>query len=170
MKKTKGVTLIELTIVIVLVGILAVALGGFIVQAVNAWQFVDTRNEISNAAKKALDWMVRDIREIKDKYSINTADTSHLDFYNTQSPQETIDIRLAGTTIYRSTDGGTTRFPLCDNVQNLTFTYFDDNGNQLSTPVSDTTLIRKIKIELTVEKKNRQIYFESFVIPRNLYE
>ena len=165
----KAVTLIELVIVIILVGIVTVGLGDFILQVVKTYQFIDFRNEIAQEGKKGLDWMVRDIREIKDSDSINTADVSHLDFDNTRS--QTIDLSLSGTEIYRSIDGGKNKYPLCDYVEKLEFEYRDSDNNVLSPlPLSagQRKEIKSIKVNIVLNKHNREINFFSVVFPRNL--
>jgi prepilin-type N-terminal cleavage/methylation domain-containing protein len=160
----KGLTLIEIIIVIVLVGILSIGMAKFIIQTIDTWRFVDIRNELSEEGKKAVDWMVRDIKEIKDERSINIADVSHLNFDNSNA--ETIDFIKNGSTLERNS------FSLADNVANLTFRYFDGQGNELTPPLSLTQRrsIRKIRIEITLRRDNQEVNFFTNIIPRNLYD
>jgi len=161
MKKT--VTLIELVTVIILIGIITVGLGGFIIQIIKTYQFVDFRNEVAQEGKKALDWMVRDIKEIKDSSSILVADTSHIQFIN--SDDETIDYMLSGNIIERNS------YSLCDYVESLEFEYRDANNNVLSPlplPAGQRKQIKSIKVTIKLKKGGQQIEFFSVVFPRNL--
>lgn len=161
MKRT--VTLIELVVVIVLAGIITVGLASFIIQVIKTYQFVEFRNEVAQEGKKALDWMVRDIKEIKDNDSILVADVSHIQFIN--SDDETIDYILDGNTIERNS------YALCDYVESLVFEYRDKNNNVLSPlPLSSgkRRQIKSIKVTIDLKKQNQQIDFFSVVFPRSL--
>ena len=161
MKKT--ITLIELVAVIIIVGIMTVGLGNFIIQIIDAWQFMDFRNEISQEGKKALDWMVRDIKEIKDSDSISVADTDDIQFTN--SRDESIEYRLTGNTLDRNS------YALCSYIKSLEFEYRDSSNNVLSPlplPAGKRKTIRSIKITINLEKHNREIGFFSIIFPRSL--
>ncbi len=163
----KAVTLIELIVVIVIVGILTYGLATFITQIVKTWQFVDFRNDVAQEGKKALDWMVRDIREIKDNDSILIADSSHIRFVNSNS--EVIDFILSGNTIQRTKDALTS--PLCDYVESLEFEYRRADGKVLGPlPLSlgQRKQVKSIRISITLKRGDEDISFSSVVFPRSL--
>lgn len=168
----KSFTLIEIIEVIAIVGIVSLILGGFIVQAVDTWQFIDTRAEIASEGKKTLDWMVREISQIKDKYSINVAQKSKLKFVN--SSGDTVQFSYPDPANPQTIDYqiNTQNEPLCDNVSNLTFKYYDKTGNELSPPLNtgQRQQVRRIKITIDLSLKGRTIGFSSEVIPRSLYD
>ncbi|RKY40288.1 MAG: hypothetical protein DRP76_02275 [Candidatus Omnitrophota bacterium] len=172
MSQNKTITLIEMIVAIVIVGIISIGISKFVRQTIDIWRFLDFRNEISFEAKKALDWIIRDLKKIKDKNSINIAQSSHINFESSEDEDnngvlDIIDINFlpAERTIIRSIDGGVTTSPLCREVENLTFSYFDGDGN----PTTIRRLIRKIRVEITLQKGEENINFFSVVIPRNLY-
>ncbi len=161
----KGFTLVEIVVSIVLVGVMTVALGNFMNKIIDTYRFVDIRNEIAYQAKKTLDWMERDIKKIKDEFSISYADSTQLTFID--SDDNTIDFSLVGNTINRN------GYLLCGDVQSLEFTYFDvDNQVLKPLPLSlvSRKRIRKIRVNLTLEREGESINFFTVICPRNLYE
>lgn len=178
MNQSKGVTLIEIIVIIVIVGIISVGIANFIRQAIDIYRFIDFHNDVSFEGKKALDWIIRDLKKIKDTRSINTAESEHINFESSEDEDENgvediIDINFDSTQhiISRSIDGGTTAYPLCRDVESLTFTYYDSSGNIIPAPVARNRLddIRKIRVEITLQKGEESVNFFSVVIPRNLY-
>ncbi len=178
MNQIKGITLIEAIVIIVIVGIISIGIANFIRQAVDIYRFIDFHNDVSFEGKKALDWIIRDLKKIKDTKSINTAESTHINFESSEDEDENgvddvVDINFDSTQhlITRSIDGGTTTYPLCRDVENLTFTYYDSSGNIIPAPVARNKLddIRKIRVEITLQKGKESVNFFSVVIPRNLY-
>jgi len=161
----KGFTLIEIITVIVLVGITIIGLSSFMTQLLDTYRFIDIRNDIAYQAKKTLDWMASDIKKIKDEFSISVADSDRLTF--TDSDDNTIEFALVGDVINRN------GYPLCEDVETLEFTYFNER-NQVLGPLplnsAKRRQIRKIRINLTLERAGQQIDFFTVVCPRNLYE
>jgi len=179
MNRIKGVTLIEAIVIIVIVGIISIGIANFIRQAVDIYRFIDFHNDTSFEGKKALDWIIRDLKKIKDIRSINTAESTHINFESSEDEDENgvddvIDINFdsAQHIINRSIDGGTISYPLCRDVENLTFTYYDSSGNIIPAPVARSRLddIRKIRVEITLQRDKERVNFFSVVIPRNLYQ
>ncbi len=178
MHRIKGVTLIEAIVIITIVGIISIGLANFIRQTIDIWKLIDFHNDVSFEGKKALDWIIRDLKKIKDTRSINTAESEHINFESSEDEdengiQDIIDINFDSNQhiINRSIDGGTTIYPLCRDVENLTFTYYDSLGNIIPTPVARSRLddIRKIRVEITLQRDKERVNFFSVVIPRNLY-
>ena len=161
----KGFTLIEIITVIVLVGITIIGLSSFMTQLLDTYRFIDIRNDIAYQAKKTLDWMASDIKKIKDEFSISVADSDQLTF--TDSDDNTIEFALVGDVINRN------GYPLCEDVETLEFTYFDER-NQVLGPLplnsAKRRQIRKIRVNLTLERAGQRINFFTVVCPRNLYE
>lgn len=152
-----GVTLIELTMVIVIVGVLAGASSMYIKETIDLWRFLSFRNEVVAQGRTALIRMEREMRQVKDKDSISTASATQFQF--TDINDNSINFYLSGNNLMRNSD------ILANNVTTLNFTYFDRDN---TTPVADTSQIYRITITLGIQSGNQSNTLRSQVYPRNL--
>ncbi|MBN1586772.1 MAG: prepilin-type N-terminal cleavage/methylation domain-containing protein [Candidatus Omnitrophica bacterium] len=161
-KDHKGHTLIELVAVIAVAGILSAGVAGTVLAVVDLWSFVSFRNDEAVMGKMAIDWMTREIRTLRgnDAADIQVADTDEFDFFD--GDDVNIVFELSGSELQRNSD------PLCRNVTNLLFTYFDENNAALATPVGDVTDIWRVGVSITVASGNESITYNSIIFPRNL--
>ncbi len=171
----KGVTIIELVMVIVIVGVLASVASLYIKETIDLWRFLTYRSEVVAQGRMALMRMGREIRQVRDKNSITTADLSQFRFTDRGS----VDIRywLSGNNLMReaSNDGYTYRV-LAAGVSNLVFCYFDSDSLSACaptaacacSPVADTTVIFRIVIKMDISAGSETKHIESQVYPRNL--
>lgn len=166
-----GFTLIEVIIVIVIIGFM-VSLGAIgIYEVAKIWQSEQVRNEIGIQARNALEWMVREIREIAildNELRIIIADRSILKFYKSGETQ-TIQYSLSGTTLLRTI--GHTADALADYVSSLQFEYRDrKNDILMPLPLSRGKIkkIWRITIILRLTKRMQSIELKSDVFPRNV--
>jgi type II secretory pathway pseudopilin PulG len=156
-----GLTIIEMVMVMVVVAALAGGIGWFVVRAVDTWNFLTFRSDEATQGRLALDRMVREIRQIKDKSSVNVATSNNLAF--TDIEDASIEYSLSGSNLMRNSD------ILASGVSNLQFTYYDVNNNQLSSPqvLPDETDIWRIIIDLSIQSGDQSITLRSQVYPRN---
>jgi type II secretory pathway pseudopilin PulG len=163
MRDKFGLTVIELIMVIVLMAVLAVGTAPFITAVVDRWQFIQFRDEVGTQARLALDWMVREIREVKDKNSFSIADASQIKFTNSDSVL--IEYSLSGNTLLRNTDS------LATNVSSLQFEYRNKQNNVLGPlplPAGQRKQIYRITVTITVSSSGESLTLKSEVFPRNL--
>ena len=162
---SKGFTLIELVIVITIIGIITGVVGYILLGTVDAWMFKFNRADLLSDGRLAMNRMVREIREIKNRGKVTTAASSEFRFENVDNIDITYD--LSSTDLDRTADG--TANTLAENVSSLTFTYFDSNGNTIATPdvAPGATDIRRVRINLTLTKNSEDVYLQSESVPRN---
>ena len=140
----QGFTLIEMVIVIIIFLILVSIATTVLVQE---FQIFNSGKSLINAdwqIRIALDRMVRDIRGAT---SINTATTNTLTFHYVDDNSGTnTSYSLSNSKLLYSKSDGTSSV-LADNIQALTFQYYDSNGTNLgNTPVISS--IRYITITI----------------------
>ncbi|MFA4972278.1 MAG: prepilin-type N-terminal cleavage/methylation domain-containing protein [bacterium] len=153
--RTRGFTLVEFIMVIAATS--AVALMGWVLFGpVDNWMFTQYRRAgfAENAA--AVSRIQKEIRRIKAPGQIQIFTATQLRFVDIDN--NTVDFLLSGTDLMRGAD------VLARNVQGLTFTYLDKDGN--ATAVQGQ--IRVIKVKLAIASGNQTIRIESSERIRNL--
>lgn len=156
MKKYSGFTLIELVIVIVILGIIAVASSQMLNTGLNAYITGKNIIDAGQQARLGIERMVRDIHAVRSSSDISSATASQFAFTDTSG--NSITYSLSGSSLMRNSQ------VLADGISNLALTYFDLNGASTSTPAN----IRYITISLTITQGNTNFSVATSVYPRNL--
>ena len=164
---SKGVTIIELIMVIIIVGILAGVSSLYIKQVIDQWRFLSFRNEAVSQVKAALFRMTREIRQIQDSASVFVADASRLQF--TDINNQIINYQLSGTNVTRNAD------ILATDIQSLKFCYYAQDNTPVCTPACgcnvasvNLTTVHHIGMEITVQSGTQSKTLKTQVYPRNL--
>ncbi len=178
----KAVTLIELVIVIVLVGILAGGVSLYFTSAIDTWRFISFRSEIVSQARASLLQMTRKIRQIKQpsqsQETIEAADLGSFQFIrlHESGSDERIRYRSSGEDIFYDLDSNVDgsfegSYVLMDGVSNFGFSYYDDAGAQLSSlPLSQTDRgkIYRIEVSFDITEGDQSKSLDISIFPRNL--
>jgi len=160
----KTFTLVETIIVIVVLGIIAGVGTASMLGAADALAFLTVRADMDQSADVVMSRMLTEMRRLKDDLSVH-GDTNLTQFRFTDIDDRDINYYLSGNSLMRNTD------ILADDVDSITFTYYDDNGNILNPPavgIGTLTDIRRIQINLVLQKGTYILSYESEVRPRNL--
>jgi len=153
-------TLLELIIVIVLIGIIAIFVTGVMYYEINLYDSLSNRTDKLQISRDAFRMISRDVRQIMAPDSITQAYQNSIQFDNIDDL--TILYNFSNNQIFRNGD------LLQNSVQDLEFEYFDDSGNQLTSPVSNPSQIRTISIDLTTSLSNNQsLNHTTKIYPRN---
>ncbi|MCH7678009.1 prepilin-type N-terminal cleavage/methylation domain-containing protein [candidate division KSB1 bacterium] len=156
----KGMTLLELIIVMVLIGIVSIFITGVMFYEMNLFHSLSNRTDKLQISRDALRMISRDIRQIMAPDSISQAYLNSIQFDDVDD--FTIAYTFSNNQIFRNGD------LLQNSVQNLEFEYFDSSGNQLTSPVSNPSQIRTISIDLTTSLSNNQSFnLATKIYPRN---
>jgi len=154
-----GFSLLELILVIVLVAIISGFIANLLFYEVNLYTHLVDMSSSSQITRNTLQMLARDLRHIAAPDSIHLADADSIRFDDIDDI--TISYKLNSNKVYRNGD------LLQEQINDLTFQYFDDSGNVISTPVSDTGEIRSIAVTLIVNINAQSVTFESNIQPRN---
>lgn len=184
-----GFTLIELIVTTAIIVIVVTIAFDYIIQSQKTSNFAQEMEEANYNARNALNLLVREIRESNrsdmNSYPINIANPQELIFYSDIDKDiavEKVRYFLDDTTIKRGVTEPTGD-PLAylpenevisdavlflNNGESPIFTYFDENGNQ----ISDIPFIRLVHINLKInvhpERAPRDFELNSDILLRNL--
>ncbi len=158
--KMRAVTLTEVIVVIVIIGIVASILGTVLRQVTLSYQMQEMNNETAWQARIALFRIERELGEATE--IVSGSSTTSLNFTSPQTGNTVIYQRV-GTALTRQENGGTSR-ALAEHVTGFTV------GGLNSSFASTSTLseIRCVTIALTVSYRGQTIPLNSVVCPRNL--
>jgi len=163
MRNERGITLIEVTLSIVLIGIIGVVAGNAFLYSTESVLTANNAREAMQVDRLAMDRMIREIRNVADNTSVLTANGTTFQYLDTDG--NTISFTLAATTLNRVS---TTTDILAANVSGLTFTYLDNTGATITTPtLSPSTNIWWVQIALTVGTGSQAVTLRSRVHPRS---
>ncbi|PKP55756.1 hypothetical protein CVT91_14805 [Candidatus Atribacteria bacterium HGW-Atribacteria-1] len=119
-RQQKGVSLIELMVVVVILGIVVLGLVTFFTGGAKSWVAGQSQLEAQRNARQAMDRMVREIREADE---VTASSETEIIFNTPWEDGITYSFSLSDRTIYRKSN------LLINNVSNLTFTYPSDSSN-----------------------------------------
>ena len=171
----RGYSLTELLIAMVIMSIVSLAIYGVFSVSSRTYTTQSVTADVQQSVRAAMEVMLQDIREagldptVSGNFGIEAAEASKLRFTSDSidagindfngvledTNSERITYVLQGTRldqILYETTANENRQPLISDVQNLTFTYFDADGNNLGSPVPALRLtdIRIINVSITV--------------------
>lgn len=154
----RGFTMVELVIVIVLVGVIAMTASILIGQAAKTYQSSDNYSAISNQGRLALEMMAREIRLLRSPADITSscaAATTALNFTDTNGTPVTYS--FAGSTL---SAGGV---PLADNLTAFTITYYDKSNS----PTNICGSAWSIAVSLTAAQGSDSLTMRTRIHPRS---
>ncbi len=174
----EGFSLIELLVTIVLSSIVMGAIYSVYRVQTRSMKVQENRMEAQQYARSVLDLMVREIRNVgyfpvgacsttpANSDGIITADAQSFQFvYDADAdndcagPDENIAYAYAAANkdITRAVDGGAAQVLTDGNATNLDLKYFQQDGTELTRPVTDSDLkktIKRVLISITVQSKD----------------
>ncbi len=161
-KGTEGFTLIELTLVIIVISILAATLIPPFYQGVKSYSAVETRGDLTSQARQAATRMVRELRNIQKEANntpnITIADAATITFVDVLDN----DIRfyLSAGALRREDIDTSADNILADNTTGLQIRYFNGSNAELTTlplNAADRDNVRRILLVLTLTEGDQTV-------------
>jgi type II secretory pathway component PulJ len=169
LKDERGFTLVEMIITTMIMMIVLVALFSVFDTGLKVFSFSNNKVEAVETARVGLEKMEREIRQAYvynraggDMHVFDTWTADQIRFGNdldgsgiVQCPNpggkcEKIGYELNGTTLVRDNSSTGADFqPVAENIQGLTFTYYDNNGNVIA-PGGTETSVDRVSVRLAV--------------------
>lgn len=176
-KDKRGFSLIELFITLVIMSVISLAIYGVFSVSSRTYTTQGVTADVQQSVRAAMEVMLQDIRmagldpTASGNFGIEWAEATNLRFTSDSidaglgdfngvlddTNSERVTYVLQGTQLDQilcETTASENSQPLISDVQNLTFTYFDADGNDLGSPVPALQLadIRTINVTITVEE------------------
>lgn len=145
--------------VIVLSGIIAFSVGGFILSSMKAWLLISGRNSLAASARFSMNRMVSELKRINRPQSIFLMNTAECQFIDIDV--EMVDFKQSGTELLRNGE------VLASNVsspEGLRFTYLDADGS----PTDYILDVKTIRVQLSLSSGDQAVTLESSARIRNL--
>jgi prepilin-type N-terminal cleavage/methylation domain-containing protein len=153
MRKTgnnKGLTLIELMVVLAILSIVILGLVSFFSGGVRSWIAGQNQLKAQREARQVMDRMVREIREAS--YVKDTSGIYNIEFYNPVKDKTTAYSYTELDKEIKEEIGSGTPSSLLKNVSSFFFSYYDNNGFVVDPP--DSSRISNVKIYLEMDVDN----------------
>jgi len=170
LKNKKGFTLLELVMVLTIIGIIAGLVGPFMIVTVDALGLMTTQSNLYEGAATGLERMSRDIRRLRNDESITNATNTAFQFFDIDDNEITYSV--SSSVLLRTISPPSLPVTgLVGEVQSVTFSYYDDDGNALLAPtfgIGTATNIRRIEIDLVMQDGSNSLSIQNVVRPRNL--
>jgi prepilin-type N-terminal cleavage/methylation domain-containing protein len=152
-KNNKGLTLIEMMVVVVIISFLVIGLVTFFSGGIRAWIAGNNQLEAQRNARQAIDYMVKEIRKADKVEFGSDGDTIkvHIPPFDSDPVQTAYSVtyELADPYLRRIKGGGFN--DIIDNVWRLVFTYYDINGNEITSITSSDNSVTRVRIQLEVD-------------------
>lgn len=158
-QRQSGFTLIELSAVIVVVGLLAGFTARMLTSGVDTYGYIRDRQEALASGRLALQRIVKEVRQTSQPGAIYTATADSIRFIKTNN--ESVQLRLGNQRVLLNGQ------PLVDQVTQFRMTYFDTGGRLLDPPIANTAKIWRIRLTLARSMRAQQIVLQQDVVPRN---
>lgn len=162
-KKRAGVTLIEIIIVLVVLGIVSSIIGPLLLKAATSANIAYKINQIDSQGRFALARVSEDIRNTETLANDSTATQINL----TTVDSDSISYALSGSNYLTREDNNVTG-DLAANISALSFTYYDENGAQIpSITAANVATVAYVRPSFTITDNGQSENYRTTVFLRN---
>lgn len=163
MNQMRGFTMIELIVVIVIIAIIGTTASKLLVQAYRSGYTARDLSDVDWQFRIALERMARDIQLVRSATASDLVISPTTEIEFTDIHDDTVTYELSGSTLTRQENAGSA-IGIADNVSNLAFSYFDENGASTAT----VTDVRYITVSFDVTRGEISDTYQTTVFPRNI--
>jgi len=163
-----GMTLIELVLGMVLIGIVALVVANALSTGIDAFFTTDNRKEALDQGRIAMDRMAKEIRNVRSSSAADLSVATATTFTFVDTEGTTISFALGGGNITRNAD------TLAIGISNQAFpsgifTYVLSTGTETQAPsAAERLTIKLIKIDFKATAGTESVSLQTEVWPRNL--
>lgn len=152
LKDTRGFTLIELMLSILLLSILFLAAWGLLGQSFIFWKQGEHRADMYDSLRISFDRMGRELRYAKGITTSSNSDS----LYFLSAEGITVWYYCSSYTLYRKEQGEVSQ-PLASDIQSVSYTYINSSGSVVSDVSTQASTVRQVKITITAKKQGSKV-------------
>ena len=160
---SRGFTLVEIVITIVIVGIISGIAAMVILQGAKAYSVEQSRSDVHYQARLALERMGREIRMVRSRTVADIPMMNPTLFLYTDSQGIQMGFRLNAGAAQRTEDNGTTWQTLATGVTALNFSYLQQDDVTAATAPT----LWLVVIDMTSQQGSETLQIRTRVHPRN---
>jgi prepilin-type N-terminal cleavage/methylation domain-containing protein len=154
-----GFTLMELIMTIVATGLLAGFTASMLISGVETYDYLNARKEALEDSRRALQRIVKEVRQAVDPGMIQKAAADSLRFLNVDS--SSVQVRYTNQSILLNGQ------ILIDRVTQFNLVYYDGAGTQLAFPINNTGVVWRIRVAFVYNANGQSIALQQDIVPRN---
>ncbi len=158
-RQTRGFTLIEMIMVIVITGVIASLAGMLLQHGVRAYVLSGELTEIDWQGRLALERLLRDLRRMRSASPGDLTMTPADRITFVDSDNQTISYALSGATLTRNGQ------PLADGISTLNFDYLRNDGKTTAATAGE---VFYISVSFTISQGDSSRNLHGTVFPRSL--
>ena len=167
-RNKKSFTIIEVIMVVVLVAVFSYGISIYVMRVIDSWQFLTQRYELEQDGKLALDFIVRNCKEMDIDAFGNPAiifgSALSIEFTNTDS--ETINYSFSSDTITKSNQ------PLVKDVTSFEIKYYDSSNSEIDPgggllTTAQINDIWYLYARFVLTKGEQAAIYSSYIFPKN---
>ena len=171
--RREGITLIELVLGMVLIGIVALVVANALSTGITGFFVVDNRKEALDQARIAMDRMAKEMRNLKNSASVTTSSATQFCFTMLDGTNNNLLVNYSyvDPNIRREEGGACVAGngqTLATNIASFSFAYIRANGDAESPVQFSSVTTKRIRIIIPCTISSETVTLETEVWPRNL--
>lgn len=173
MEKRRGITLIEILVVLFIMGLIAIALYNVLSTGMKGWRVGKERTDIIAQARVAMDRLTRELRATG---GIEAAEYTYI-YFSTDLDADGSENEISyswpsGTELFRGLGASPDYKVIARSIDNFSLYYYSKDGTQITPPTGTNTqekrnMIWMVEIEARVKEDDNTVNLRSTVQPRN---
>lgn len=158
----RGITLVELMITLMLVGILVLTVTPFFRVNLSSYFNIKSEKEMLQSARIGFNRIMAEMQQIEGPVDITYASSARIDFNRPGG---------GGSVVYEYSGGQLQRqgVKLLGGVQSFIMKYYRADGTEKSTPFSYDSDVWRIQIEMVVENRDKHLHLRGQISPRSFH-
>lgn len=166
LKNQKGFTLLQIIMGLVVGGLIAGLTSEILMGQAESYSYITNKKEALSDVRFALNRFTNELMRMQDSGDITGATASQIQFYDKDGSSVSYSLQTDSSsgTLMLARNGES----IVDNIDSISFQYYDSNGTELTNPSSSISSIRRIKITIATDEVNNQpgVTLTTSVTPR----
>jgi prepilin-type N-terminal cleavage/methylation domain-containing protein len=162
-RRESGMTMIELVIAMVIIGLISVTLIPFFKVSLDSYLKTRLGKNTLQSSRIAFNRMVSELKQIPDPLNVWYGSSTQIQFYIPSNGLLSTTYQLDGGNLERE------NVKLAESVKSFTLRYYRSNGTQMSVPFAFSSDVWRIEVDMSVGDNSYQLNLKEQISPRNFH-